>query len=235
MKRKVVACFLFIVVIAISQQVRGYGYNHKFLSKQNSKLRLRSVKEKLIQSFFHEVTSQAKEEGQNPNCPDLSNTKKVYRVIRSDENCQTGLIAKNPSANSPVLNHVQHGSQDVGTQFISTTTSLDVANTKVQPGEEVVEIDVSSLSDNCKILDLNDANTREKELGTNELAFNLARNDCEALLDCGNNPVPCTVIEKPTETNEKEPPINGGGNVSKDIKKDKKKKICLKRRNNLKL
>ena len=199
MKLKVVTFLLFIVVIAISQQVRGDGYNHKFLSKLNRKLRLQTVKEKLIQFLLHEATSQGKAKGQNPNCPDLSNTKKVYRVIRSDENCQTGLIAKNPNANSDVKYHVRYGSKNVKTQFISTSTSLDALNEKywprVQPGGALVEINVNSLPRNCKIINLNDADTRKKELGTNDVAFNFARRDCEVLLDCGNNRVHCNYLK----------------------------------------
>ena len=225
MKRKVVTFLLFIVVIAISQQVRGDGYNHKFLSKLNSKLRLQSVKEKLIQSLFHEATSQAKAKGQNPNCPDLSNTKKLYRVIRSDENCQTGLIAKNPNADSTVLYHVRYGSKNVKTQFISTTTSLDIANNKywpkVQPGGGLVEINVNSLPRNCKIVNLNDADTREEELGTNDFAFNFARKDCEVLLDCGNSRVRCTVIKTKEKKNLKR---KNSEQKSGPVKKKSKKK-----------
>ncbi len=225
MKLKVVTFLLFNVVISICQQVRGDGYHYKFLFKLNRKLRLQSVKEKLIQSLFHEATSQGKAKGQNPNCPDLSNTKKLYRVIRSDENCQTGLIAKDPNADSTVLYHIRYGSKNVKTQFISTTTSLDIANNKywpkVQPGGGLVEINVNSLPRNCKIVNLNDADTREEELGTNDFAFNFARKDCEVLLDCGNSRVRCTVIKTKEKKNLKR---KNSEQKSGPVKKKSKKK-----------
>ncbi len=208
MKPKSFVCLSIIIVVAISQQAKGSPNDQKVLSQLASKGNIRSSNN-FIQLLLHAVSkersdiqlnlehasSQAKAKGPNPNCPDLSQTKTLYRVTRPDESCENGLLAKDPNGDATVLYHVRYGPKNVKTQFISTTTSKRIAKgkywPKVQPGGGLVRIKTDSLPGGCKIVDLNDAVTRENELGSNPFAFNFARKDCEVLLDCGSDRVPC--------------------------------------------
>ncbi|MBN1051973.1 hypothetical protein DV092_07850 [Clostridium botulinum] len=51
--------------------------------------------------------------------------------------------------------HVTSGSRNKGSQFISTTTNIDVANTWAdKTGNRIVEIDLSKLPTQAKVYDL---------------------------------------------------------------------------------
>ncbi|MFT8352782.1 RHS repeat-associated core domain-containing protein [Clostridium saccharoperbutylacetonicum] len=79
----------------------------------------------------------------------------VYRVIRPDEDPSIGLVAKKPDRNMTTTGHVTSGSRNKGSQFISTTTNIDVANTWAdKTGNKIVKIDLSKLPDEAKIYDL---------------------------------------------------------------------------------
>ena len=68
-----------------------------------------------------------------PPCPDIGKTQLLYRVIRSDENCQLGLIAKDPHATKTISSHVTSGSgKNYKSQFISFTSSQDRASKQNQ-------------------------------------------------------------------------------------------------------
>ncbi len=135
-----VVCLSIVIVIAISQQVEGSRNNQKILSQLANKIHLQSERDNLLQRLVHaassersnleHASSQGKAIGPNLDCPVFSETKKLYRVTRPDESCQDGLLAKNPDGDATVLRHVRYGSKNVATQFISTTTSLDITQGK---------------------------------------------------------------------------------------------------------
>lgn len=52
----------------------------------------------------------------------------VYQVIRNDENPMNGLTAKNPTRGMTIEGHIISGSRNKGSQFISTTTDINIAN-----------------------------------------------------------------------------------------------------------
>ncbi len=123
----------------------------------------------------------------------------VYRGTRPDEQLSPGLIAKDPKGNTTVAEHIRHGSHTKkGSPYISTTSNLDIAKkyTQGETGGRVVKIKLEDVPSDCKIIDLNDSQTREKELGKNPIAKNFAKHDHEVLLDCGSTPVPCKCIKQ---------------------------------------
>lgn len=126
-------------------------------------------------------------------CPNIAQTGKLYRVIRSEENCDRGLIAKNPSATRTVISHVNCGSRSGYTsQYISFTTSPDVTNKyKTRSGGRVVTVLTSQLPNDCNIFDLTVQANRDMYLG-NAVCANFAKSDCEVLLECGS-PIPCQI------------------------------------------
>ena len=84
-----------------------------------------------------------------------SGQSKVYRVIRPDENPSVGLVAKKPNRGMTTTGHVVSGSRNKGSQFISTTTDINVANKWAnKSGNRIVEIDLGKLPDNAKVYDL---------------------------------------------------------------------------------
>ncbi len=204
-----VVCLSIVIMIAISQQVEGSRNNQKILSQLANKIHLQSDRDNLLQRLVHaassqrsnleHASSQGKAKRPNLNCPDFSETKKLYRVTRFRESCQDGLLAKNTDSDDNVLYHVRRGSsKSAATKFISTTTSLDIAQgkywPKVKQGGALVEITV--IPSSCNIVNLNDEATRERLLGENPFAFNFARKDCEVLLDCKKIPVYCKVLKR---------------------------------------
>lgn len=117
-----------------------------------------------------------------------------------------GLVAKKPLANKTVLSHVNCGSRPKydGSQYISTTTSLDTAYHYKEQGERknltglrIAEIDLDNLPENCKpeIIDLTSEENRKKYLG-NAVCKNFAKASREVLLKC-DVPIPCKVIDPP--------------------------------------
>ncbi len=79
----------------------------------------------------------------------------VYRVIRPEEKPTVSLVAKKPDRNMTTTGHVTSGSRNKGSQFISTTTNIDVANTWAdKTGNRIVEIDLSKLPTQAKVYDL---------------------------------------------------------------------------------
>ena len=128
----------------------------------------------------------------------------VYRLLRPDEN-PDGIVAKNPGAQKSVLSHVNCGSRPkYASQFISTSASLDVAKDYKKKGEEkgitglrICEFEVDKLPQTCQIVDLTTEENRDKYLG-NAVCKAYAKASAEVLLQCGV-PIPCTVIDPPTE------------------------------------
>lgn len=81
------------------------------------------------------------ESGSNTVTVGENNQSIVYRVIRSDENSMNGLTAKNPTRGMSIEGHIVSGSRNKGSQFISTTTDINVANKyALQDGCRIVEI-----------------------------------------------------------------------------------------------
>ena len=129
--------------------------------------------------------------------------KKLYRILRPDENPSKGLVAKKPNAGETVLSHVNCGSRPkYASQYISTSSSLDTAYRYKKKGEAknltglgIAEIDIENLPQNCKIIDLTSEKNRDKYLG-NAVCKNYAKASNEVLLQC-NEPIPCKVIDPP--------------------------------------
>ncbi len=146
--------------------------------------------------------------------------RKLYRILRRDEKPKKGIVAKNPAAKKTVLSHVNCGSRPkYASQFISTTTSLEVAKHYKQEGEKknltglrIAEIDLDDLPENCKLetVDLTSEENRDKYLG-NAVCKNFAKASCEVLLEC-DVPIPCKVID-PLEPITKEKFLKDSGEL----------------------
>lgn len=131
--------------------------------------------------------------------------KSLFRILRPAEIPKIGIVAKNPLAERTVLSHVNCGSRPKYTsQYISTTTSLDVAKYYMEMGEKkgltglrIAEIHLDKLPKNCKleIVDLTTEENRDKYLGK-AVCKNFAKKSCEVLLKC-DVPIPCEVIVPP--------------------------------------
>ena len=133
--------------------------------------------------------------------------RKLWRILRPDEDPKVGLIAKNPQASRTVITHVNCGSRKgYKSQFISTTASYNVAlHYKAKDegngvkGLRIAEIDLDDLPETCKleIVNLTTAENRDKYLG-NAVCKNFAKASCEVLLKC-DEPIPCRVVDPPEE------------------------------------
>jgi hypothetical protein len=133
-------------------------------------------------------------------CPSpLTAITKMYRNLRKDESCTEGLIAKDPLGKKCVLSHVNCGSNENYTsQFISFTTSIEVANyyrNKFGPTLQIAIIDIENIPSQCQLYDLTSEEVRDEYLG-NAVCKNFAKASCEVLLSCGITRVPCTVSDK---------------------------------------
>ncbi len=107
----------------------------------------------------------------------------VYRVIRSDENPVNGLTAINPTRGMTIEGHIATGSRNKGSQFISTTTDINVANKyALQDGCRIVEIDLNKLPSNVKVYDLSTVVGRDTYL-KGVTAKNFAAKSSEVLLE----------------------------------------------------
>ena len=132
-------------------------------------------------------------------CPNPFETKIIYRILRTDESCSTGLIAKDPTAEKKALSHVNCGSRrGYKSQFISFTSSLEVANyyrEKFGSTLQIAQVDISSIPTTCNIFDLTNAENRQLYLG-NAVCKNFAKASCEVLLECGSTSVPCIIVNR---------------------------------------
>lgn len=107
----------------------------------------------------------------------------MYRVIRSDENPMNGLTAKNPARGMTIEEHISSGSRNKGSQFISTTTDINVANKyTLQDGCRIVEIDLNKLPSNVNVYDLSTVVGRNTYL-KGVTAKNFAAKSSEVLLE----------------------------------------------------
>lgn len=107
----------------------------------------------------------------------------VYRVIRPDENPKQGLHAKNPSRNMTIEGHVTSGNRNYGSQYISTTTDLNIAQDYAQrDGCRIVKINLNKVPDNVKVYDLSTQAGRDTYL-KGITAKNFAKASKEVLLE----------------------------------------------------
>ena len=106
----------------------------------------------------------------------------VYRVIRPDEDPSAGIFAKNSGRDMSVTGHVQSGSRNKGSQYISTTTDLDVANHWAnESGNSIVEIDLKSLPEGTRVYDLSTEEGRDMYL-SNDRSKGFASASSEVLI-----------------------------------------------------
>ena len=129
-------------------------------------------------------------------CPSPATTKTLYRILRPEENCDVGLIAKDPSQTRTVLSHVNCGSRkNYKSQFISFSSSMEVANfykDKFGPGLQIATVNLGEIPvGRCEIFDLTTAQNCNCYLG-NAVCKNFAKASCEVLLSCGTARVKCT-------------------------------------------
>ena len=133
--------------------------------------------------------------------------RKLWRILRPDEDPKVGIIAKNPQASRTVISHVNCGGR-VGykSQFISTTGLYKVARDYKAKDEgngvkglRIAEIYYDALPAHCKskTVDLTTAENRDKYL-RNAVCKNFAKASCEVLLQC-DVPIPCRVVDPPEE------------------------------------
>lgn len=135
----------------------------------------------------------------NIDCPSPSITNALYRILRADESCNVGLLAKDPSQSRTVNSHVLCGGTkryEYKSQYISTTSSVEVANyyrNKFDPTLQlqIATIDMTKLHQACVVYDLTtEANRNVYLKGPRSKAY--AKASCEVLLSCGAVRVPCT-------------------------------------------
>ena len=133
--------------------------------------------------------------------------RKLWRILRPEENPKAGLIAKDRQASRTVRSHVNCGGR-VGykSQFISTTGLYKVARYYKAKDEgngvkrlRIAEISYDALPAHCKskTVDLTTAENRDKYLG-NAVCKNFAAASCEVLLQC-DVPIPYRVVDHPEE------------------------------------
>ncbi len=217
MKMKAIVCVSIILVFATYQNVNADRFESEFKETLAHIFRERIVKSLLGVASLNEqnslkiparknlveVFSQGRAKGRNPDCPVLSETGKLYRAIRIDENCRRGLLAKDPYATHTISSHVGCGSKKIkGSQYISLSTSFDLVQEKYFPrAHAIVEVNVEDVPKRCKIIDLNDENIRDKHLRSVS-ASNGARKDCEVLIACKRNYVPCRPLYVRGEDNQ---------------------------------
>ena len=131
-------------------------------------------------------------------CPSPAQSGVIYRILRPDENCNVGLIAKNPLATKTVLSHVNCGSRNnYASQYISFSSSIEVANyykNKFGPELQIAVININNIPGGCQTFDLTSEAERDMYLG-NAVCKRFAKASCEVLLSCGIALVPCTNTE----------------------------------------
>lgn len=94
-----------------------------------------------------------------------------------------GLIAKNPTRGMTIEGHIISGSRNKGSQFISTTTDINVANKYAnRDGCRIVEINLNKLPNNVNIYDLSTVAGRNTYL-RGIMSKNFAAKSREVLLE----------------------------------------------------
>jgi hypothetical protein len=115
----------------------------------------------------------------------LNGQTEVYRVLRPDEDIAKGLVAKIPSRNMSIEGHLISGSRNNGSQFISTTTDINVAKKwAAKEGNRIVKIDLEKLPDSLKLYDLSTEAGRANYINPNAITANRnAASSYEVLLE----------------------------------------------------
>ncbi|MCP9266874.1 DUF6531 domain-containing protein [Xenorhabdus sp. XENO-1] len=112
----------------------------------------------------------------------------VYRNLRPDEKIDDGLSAKNPGRDMSPAGHVRNGSNDnfKGSQYISTTTDLNVITKYREPDQITVKFDTKDVIPDIKgNLSIIDVSTPEKaaNAGLKGPAANYAVSSKEILVE----------------------------------------------------
>lgn len=137
----------------------------------------------------------------NAVCPKPgSEDRYIYRVLRPDESCQTGIIARAPAAALSIIQHVGCGANVAyRSQYISFTSSIErarfwAAKAPITAKVAQVQLDNAIVKKNCRITDLTTEASRRSVLRGAFWAQAVAENSCEVVLQCGNNRLPCNVV-----------------------------------------
>lgn len=124
----------------------------------------------------------------------------VYRNIRAEEDPASGLDARRPDRRMSPAGHIMNGSREnfQGSQFISTTTDLDVAQDWRQPGQRTVAIDTDMLEPSSigeqRVLDVSGPE-RARGAGLRGRAYSNAVTSREVLLEGRVPPWAMQVVE----------------------------------------
>ena len=124
----------------------------------------------------------------------------LYRVVRDDENIETGLVAKDPDADKSVNSHVNSGGKKgYESQYISTSDSFKAAKeyrSKVSgdPDARIVIIDKKDLDPTTTVIDLTTQENRDEHL-KGVLSNNYATKYGEVLLQ-SENPIQCKLVQE---------------------------------------
>ena len=120
----------------------------------------------------------------------------LYRVVRPNENCNQGLLAKDPSARESLEDHVGIGSSPGYTsQYISTTTELSIATKWWKKNQNLKIVRISRndvINAGCTVYDFNIESVKNRHLVSNK-AKNFARALCEVTLEC-SRPLNCVDV-----------------------------------------
>ena len=134
-------------------------------------------------------------------CNNIQTTKKLYRVLRDDEDCNVGLLAKDPTEQKTLVSHIAEGSsRGYTSQFISMTSDLDKTdkiNNLKKNKSPVVVVNLADLKQHCTIYDLTTQKQRDALLPNNndgKKAKAYAAAWCEVVVACGSTRIPCAKI-----------------------------------------
>ncbi|WP_317853406.1 RHS repeat domain-containing protein [Lysinibacillus sphaericus] len=109
----------------------------------------------------------------------------VFRNIRPDEDIAKGLSARIPGRNMTPHGHVAKGSSHKGSQFISTTTDIEVANSWRESGQRTVMFDTDDVIPDAvgdrKILDIS-THEKARANGIGDVTANFSASSKEVLV-----------------------------------------------------
>ena len=125
----------------------------------------------------------------------------VYRNIRFDEDINIGLVARNPTRGMSAAGHVRNGSKDnfKGSQFISTTIDINVANQYRKPGQMTVMFDTDAvLPSSTGVRNIIDVSTSEnaQAAGLSGPSGNYAVSSREILVEGTVPPDAITIVNR---------------------------------------
>ncbi|CAL4136557.1 unnamed protein product [Meganyctiphanes norvegica] len=126
----------------------------------------------------------------------------IYRILRKEESCGKGLLAKDTSGSSEVT--VDQHLACINDSSVFPNSPYIIFSSDPKSLEKLIgqfsslnltlaKVDQSKIPSGCTSIDLtNDAN-RNKYLAGDQRAMTFAQTWCPILIECGKVPIPCTV------------------------------------------